>query len=210
MSAWLSQNVLRKMPLGKTSLGETSHLPTHLTAVPALGQWCQSLWGRFLWGLSLGALHAGCAPRELCAAPLAASRAADAVPWPHQAGPGQATELQVFELRPPMLLAPRLALRCRMLQLLRGFQASCGARSFPPRFCCSCRTSLIAQILASRVLGGGLSLRRAGLSLSIILSPAALPLFVGPAGTHPLSLWARERFREDCSPFFRCAGHAAG
>ena len=55
-------------------------LARRLTAVPALGQWCQSLWGRFLWGLSLGALHAGCAPRELCAAPLAASRAADAVP----------------------------------------------------------------------------------------------------------------------------------
>jgi len=41
-----------------------------------------------------------------------------------------------------MLLAPRLALPCRMLHLPPGFQASSGARTFPLQFSSSSWTSL--------------------------------------------------------------------
>lgn len=120
-----------------------------LNTVPALGRWCLSRllrWGWFLWCLGAAPCSAS-APRELCAAPLAASCAADAAvarsAFELQAvGPQAvellAAELQALELQPRMLSAPRPALRCQTPRLHPGFQACSGARSFPLQFSHSC------------------------------------------------------------------------
>src|SRR5215510_1731787 len=121
------------------------------------------------------------APCGRCGAPCAASydwcAGPDVVPW-HQcagpdalachrcagseagseagleAGPGADPHL-AFEPQHPMLLAPRLAFPCQMRRLFPKFQASFDARSCPLQFFHSCSASLVAQILAGRLIGDG-------------------------------------------------------